>query len=180
MIVQILEQPIQNVEGDAVILHLVENARPPKGATGTVDWYLNGFISRLIRDGHVRKYRDEMILIATQRRIRVPRLFLLGVGESGRFDPGRLASQWYKASQTICHMKLYQLVTAIPILKDQPVGLVVENFMLGLLEGIKDFHENTRHFRLLIANFDELETKSNKDQAREKIKSFKQVELLGF
>jgi len=182
MIVQIVDQPINLINCQVAVLYLYSDMRPPKGATGTVDWYMNGFISKLIWEGKITGRPQELVMIATQGRIITPRVILLGMGPKKNFKLKNIYPIWKKASLSICHTKLCQLVTTIPFAREWSweVGQGVEEMMRGLLAGIRQAKQNIRDFRLYLTDFDELGTKANKDSARQALRSFAELELLGF
>jgi hypothetical protein len=182
MIIHILEQPITQVDCQAAVLYLYSDMRPPKGATGTVDWYMNGFISKLIKQGKISGQPQEVVMLATQGRILSPKALLLGMGRSVDMQLDRILPVWKQGALTLCHTGICQLATSIPFAENWgwDVGATVKGMIEGLIQGVEEAGKNVREFRLYLTNFDELRTKQNKDRARLCLKSIKQVSLIGY
>ncbi len=182
MIIQILEQPIIRVNCDAVFLYLYSDVRPPKGATGTVDWYMCGFISRLIKAGKISGQFQDVVMLATQNRIAARKALLLGMGPTVDMQADKVFSVWKQAALTMCDVDIFQLVTTVPFNEkwNWDVGDAVSGMLQGLIQGIEAAGKNIREFRLYITNFNDLKTKKNKEQVRKSLKSVKQVSLIGF
>jgi hypothetical protein len=67
-------------EADALAL-FVGPERPLQGLAGLADWRLAGAISRALRAGHYRGGPGEQLLVPSQGRLRLPRVFCFGVAE---------------------------------------------------------------------------------------------------
>ncbi len=182
MIIQILDQPIFKVDCDVVALHLFSDMRPPKGATGTVDWYLNGFISKLIKQGKIKAGLQDMIMMATQNRIGAPKVLLLGMGSRMDLQVDKIFSVWKQAAEAMCSTGVHHVATSIPFDEDWDweVRDTTNRMLKGLIEGIKESGKNIREFKLYLTNFNDLKTKENKEQAHLCLKSIKQVNLIGY
>ncbi len=182
MIIQILEQPIIWVNCDAALLYLYSDVHPPKGATGTVDWYMCGFISRLIKEGKISGQFQDVVMLATQNRIAACKALLLGMGSTVEMQADKVFSVWKQAALTMCDVDILQLVTTVPFHESWKwdVGDTVSGMLEGLIQGIEEAGKNVREFKLYITNFNDLKTKKNKDQVRKSLKSIKQVSLIGF
>jgi hypothetical protein len=67
-------------EGDALALFLGPE-RPLQGLAGIADWRLAGAISRALFQGHYRGAPGEQLLVPSQGRLRLPRVFCFGVAD---------------------------------------------------------------------------------------------------
>lgn len=75
------------LETDVVVLLFFSDERPLKGASGLIDWRLNGGISRLIETRRITGDKGETTLIAPQGRIRGEKIMLIGLGSSSQIKP---------------------------------------------------------------------------------------------
>jgi hypothetical protein len=182
MIINILEQPITQVDSQAAVLYLYSDMRPPKGAAGMADWYMNGFISKLMKQGKISGRLNEVALLATQGRIAAPKALILGMGATVEMRVDMISAVWKQALLTMCNTDIYQFVTSIPFVKEWNwgAGETVKNMMQGVMLGIKEAGRNIREFSLSITNFADLTTKENKDQVCRCLKSIEHVSLLGY
>lgn len=182
MIIRILDQPIFQVNCDVMVLYLFSDMRPPQGATGMVDWYLNGFISKLIKQGKITGEFQDIIMVATQNRIAAPKALLIGMGARRDLQVDKIFSAWKQAAQTICSTDVCQVATSIPFDEDWSweVGKTTKRMLEGLIQGIEEAGKNVGEFKLHLTNFGDLKTKKNKDQVRICLKSMKQVSLIGY
>ncbi len=182
MIIQILDQPITQINCDALVLYLYSVSRPPKETAGTVDWYMNGFISRLIKAGKITCAHSEIVMVATQGRMIAPRALLLGFGNPPEVKLNDIMLLWKQAALNLCFTDNYHIAASIPYVKEWKWSTydTVDMMMQGLLSGIADAGKNIRDFKLHLTNFAGLKTKENKDQARLSLKSIKEVSLIGY
>ena len=70
----------------AIVVNLFEGVERPGGATGAVDDALDGVISSLIGEGEIKGTQGEITLIHTFGKIPSPRVIVLGLGASNKFD----------------------------------------------------------------------------------------------
>lgn len=84
--VRVLEGLINAVEADVVIVNLFEGVSSPGGATGAVNKALDGAISRMFSDGELSGKAGEAVLIHTNGKIPAPRVIVVGLGNSDKFD----------------------------------------------------------------------------------------------
>ena len=70
----------------AIVVNLFEGVERPGGATGAVDDALDGVISSLIGEGDIKGTQGEITLIHTFGKIPSPRVIVLGLGASNKFD----------------------------------------------------------------------------------------------
>ncbi|OPL13340.1 MAG: hypothetical protein AVO39_03465 [delta proteobacterium MLS_D] len=79
MKINLTPTPVQELWQEGLALGLFSDERPPRGYTGTVDWRLNGMISRSMVSGHITGEEGETVLLAPDRRA-FPSLKVLIVG----------------------------------------------------------------------------------------------------
>lgn len=71
---------LDGAEGDALALFLGPE-RPLQGLAGLADWRLAGALSRVLRQGHFEGRSGEQLLLPSQGRLGLPRVFCFGVAE---------------------------------------------------------------------------------------------------
>jgi hypothetical protein len=73
---------LDSLEGvDALCLFVGEDDRPLPGSAGYVDWRLCGALSRVLQSGFFVGAREDSLLLPTDGRLRVPRIFVMGLGQ---------------------------------------------------------------------------------------------------
>lgn len=73
-------------EDDALVLTFFADERPLRGAAGLADWRLCGRLSRLLKANRIEGGEGEALMLPPGRRLAFPRVVLLGLGASARFD----------------------------------------------------------------------------------------------
>ena len=76
---------LERAAADLAVATFFETDRPLRGEAGRADWRLCGLLSRLVASSHLRGRAGEAALVYTGRRLRAPRLVLLGLGASAGF-----------------------------------------------------------------------------------------------
>jgi hypothetical protein len=182
MIINIVHQPITQIDCQAAVFYIYSDIRPPKGPSGTVDWYMNGFISKLIKQGKITGRLNEIALLATQGRIMAQKALLLGLGHSKDVQLDMIYNVWKQGMSALCATDIYLFATSIPFISDWGWGAgdTVKRMMQGITRGIESAGRNIREFKLSLTNFSDLMTKENKDQACNSLKSMKKISLLGY
>lgn len=83
MRIEVCEATLESLdaaEADTLAL-FVGPERPLQGLAGLADWRLAGALSRALRAGHYRGRSGEQLLVPSQGRLRIPRVFCFGVEE---------------------------------------------------------------------------------------------------
>lgn len=106
--------PADKVDAEIIALPFFEDERPLRGASGLVDWRMNGALSRLILQGAVSGLEGESLLMSTDGRISAPRLLLFGLGDSKSFDGKRFQTLLSQFVKTVARLKFTRLAIAIP------------------------------------------------------------------
>src|SRR5690349_17921778 len=76
---------------EALVLPVLSDERPLRGALGLVDWRLCGLISKLVVAGSVRTDALEATLLPGRPKLTVDKVFLFGAGTTADLDPKRQA-----------------------------------------------------------------------------------------
>lgn len=105
---------VVRVEAEVLVAPLWEGERPPRGFAGRADWYLAGYLSRLVIDGRLRGRAGEATLVATQGRFLAPRLLLLGLGRRSGFEADGAAGLLRRAAAAVEGMQLGSVALEAP------------------------------------------------------------------
>jgi hypothetical protein len=71
-------------------LGIFSDEKPPRGICGFIDWRLNGFISREIKQGRISGEFQEKVVIPFPGRIHTEILLLCGLGKLSEFNYDRI------------------------------------------------------------------------------------------
>src|SRR3990172_3459157 len=98
---------------EAVVVNLFEGVQRPGGETAAVDKALGGAVSALLAAGDITGKFKECFLLPTLGKIPAPRVFILGLGERGRFTLDRIREVSAKAALQARKLKLDSLSTIV-------------------------------------------------------------------
>lgn len=79
-------RPLDRIKTDIAIVPIFEDVRPLRGAAGLVDWRMNGYLSRLIRENRFKGEFEELLLMPAGKRLQARQLILFGVGPQEGFS----------------------------------------------------------------------------------------------
>lgn len=86
MDIQLQQTNITEVAADLIVVNLFQGVTAPGGATGAVDRALGGAISDVIARGDFTGKSGETLVLYTRGAIPAPRVLVVGLGESAKFD----------------------------------------------------------------------------------------------
>ncbi|MFY0521682.1 M17 family peptidase N-terminal domain-containing protein [Archangium gephyra] len=108
-------QGLDSLEGvDALCLFVGEDDRPLPGSAGYVDWRLCGALSRVLQSGFFVGARDDSLLLPTDGRFPVPRIFVIGLGRRKGLDASSLGEALANAGQVLARAKVEAVALEIP------------------------------------------------------------------
>ena len=108
-------QGLDSLEGvDALCLFVGEDDRPLSGSAGYVDWRLCGALSRVLQSGFFVGARDDSLLLPTDGRFPVPRIFVIGLGRGKGLDASSLGEALANAGQVLARAKVEAVALEIP------------------------------------------------------------------
>ncbi|MCX8117942.1 MAG: leucyl aminopeptidase [Desulfobacterota bacterium] len=145
---------------ELLLLFSFEAPEALEGPVHEIDREWNGFISDLIGQGEFKGELYQCRLIHTQKALPAKRILLTGLGKKEEFDLERWRGAVSKAGQFIRELGIKQFAHELTRLKDLSEEDLSENFVIGLVLGLYQYHE--------------LKTKD-----REKIKTIDEAILLG-
>lgn len=86
MDIQLKQANITEVTADLIVVNLFQGVTHPGGATGAADRALGGAISDVIAGGDFTGKSGEALVLYTRGAIPAPRVLVVGLGESAKFD----------------------------------------------------------------------------------------------
>lgn len=114
MKINALFHDVTRVEADILVAPLWSDLRPPRGLAGRADWYLCGFLSRLILEDRLRGEPGETTLVAVQGRFHAPRLLLVGLGPRSALPARDYAAHLRHIAQVVRDLKLASVAIEMP------------------------------------------------------------------
>ena len=108
-------QGLDSLEGvDALCLFVGEDDRPLPGSAGFVDWRLCGALSRVLQSGFFVGARGDSLLLPSDGRFPVPRIFVIGLGRRKGLDASSLGEALTNAGQVLARAKVEGVALEIP------------------------------------------------------------------
>lgn len=96
-------QPLDKIDTGIAIVPVFEDIRPLRGASGLLDWRMNGYLSQLIIEKRFAGEFEEVLLMPTRGRIKAKQLILFGVGPKEDFSEYLLPSVYRRVLNTIAN-----------------------------------------------------------------------------
>ena len=118
-------------------LGIFADEKPPRGICGFIDWRLNGFISRAIKEKRIQGELEEKIIIPFPARIGSEMLLLIGLGKVAELDYDKIYNTAYNIAQTVDKIGLDSF--AFDLHGDGRSRLVTSNIMEAMITGFFDF-----------------------------------------
>jgi len=83
---KVLSGKVTRLHGEIFVIGCFEDVRPLKGAAGEIDWLFAGLLSHLFVQKKMTGAKGESALLATQGKIPIQKVFLIGLGARERYD----------------------------------------------------------------------------------------------
>jgi hypothetical protein len=99
---------------DALCLFVAEDDRPLPGTAGYVDWRLSGALSRVLKQGFFTGVKNDWLLLPSDGRIPIPRIFAVGMGARKDLDAGALGAALANAAQVLDKAKVESVALELP------------------------------------------------------------------
>ncbi len=109
---------IENVdlqECDLLVIGFFQDERPLRGASGVIDWRLNGRLSHFLKEGKVTGAWEEMTLIPSEGRIVAPFILLLGLGKRETYGTLRLRDLLARLFGTLRNLQTSKVGLSFPV-----------------------------------------------------------------
>ena len=101
-------------EVDALCLFVGEDDRPLPGSAGYVDWRLCGALSRVLQSGFFVGAREDSLLLPTDGRFSVPRVFVMGLGQRRALEAGALGEALAAAGRVLTRARVEAVALELP------------------------------------------------------------------
>ena len=111
---KILSEPIDKMPSDTLVLSVFKDEKPLKGANGLVDWRLCGAISKLVMNKTVTGEFLESTLIVSNDRPRVPKIFIIGLGNSKEFNEEKLKEVSESLADSLKKINIKKVSLTVP------------------------------------------------------------------
>jgi len=123
-------------ECDVLVTGFFKDERPLRGATGWIDWRLNGMLSQFLIEKKLTGDWKETTLIPSQGRIAPRMILLLGLGEMNKYSYLRLRELSLHLLETLKKLDILRVCLSLPYEESYNVdcGKLAE----VLIEGIAD------------------------------------------
>ena len=96
-------------------LGIFSDEKPPRGICGFIDWRLNGFISREIKQGRISgEFLEKIIILPCPRRIGSEFLLLFGLGPLIEFNYDRVYTSAYNIAAAVDGMLMNNFAFDLP------------------------------------------------------------------
>jgi len=93
---------------------IFSDEKPPRGICGFIDWRLNGFISREMKQGRISGEFREKVIIPFPGRISSEILLLFGLGPLAEFNYDRSYASAYSIVEAVDGMRLNDFAFDLP------------------------------------------------------------------
>jgi hypothetical protein len=99
---------------DTLCLFVGEDERPLKGTSGYVDWRMCGALSRVLLDRFFTGSVGDCLLIPSEGKIAMSRIFALGIGRLNGFDLTGLTRAMGDAARVLSRAQVPTVALEIP------------------------------------------------------------------
>ncbi|RKH16264.1 peptidase M17 [Corallococcus sp. CA047B] len=99
---------------DALCLFVAEDDRPLPSTAGYVDWRLCGVLSRVLQGGFFTGVKDDWLLLPSDGKFSVPRIFVVGLGSRKRLDAAALGEALAGAAKVLSRAKVESVALEVP------------------------------------------------------------------
>jgi len=128
-------QPLEELQGDALVLFHFSDLPVPRGHLGTVDWYLCGAVSRLRATGRFGAAAGTAALFTPQGKFRVERILVLGLGPRQAMTLQTLYGASYEAARRLADLGARTIHLELPYqaFPRRNPATIRRNFLEGFL-----------------------------------------------
>ena len=99
---------------DALCLFVAEDDRPLPGTAGYVDWRLCGALSRVLQGGLFTGVKNDWLLLPSDGKLAVPRIFVVGLGPRKALDAAALGEALGNAARVLAKAKVESVALELP------------------------------------------------------------------
>ncbi len=99
---------------DALCLFVAEDDRPLPSTAGFVDWRLSGYLSRVLKQKFFTGARQDWLLLPSDGRLSITRIFVVGLGVRKDLDADTLGKALANAAQVLGKARVESVALEIP------------------------------------------------------------------
>ena len=122
---------------DALCLFIAEDDRPLPSSAGFVDWRLCGSLSRVLKAGFFTGAKDDWLLLPSDGKLAVPRIFVVGLGARQRLDAGTLNAALAEAGRVLSKARVESVALEVHAGGQVEDAARAEAFQKGFLPAFK-------------------------------------------
>jgi len=101
-------------EMDSLCVFVAEDERPLRGVAGYLDWRLCGQLSRVLQGKFFTGEPGDCLLLPSDGRVAMPRVFVMGLGPGKRLSEAALHSALEEAARTLSKAKVEAVALEVP------------------------------------------------------------------
>lgn len=105
---------VEEIQADLLVTTYFQDLGSPKGATGMIDWRLNGFLSRSIVQKRITGAKGEITLVPLNQKFSSQRMILMGLGKWRDYTISELRSMLPALQKAVTDMKPQHVCFCIP------------------------------------------------------------------
>jgi len=133
MHVDVYSDKLTKLSADLLVVTCFKDRRPLRGLAGEVDWYYGGILSRALMDKRFDGTLGEMLLLSTAGKLSIPKVILMGLGESSKYGYAQFKTVSIKLHAALKGLDLQECAVEIDTASTQKLNALklVEAFRLG-------------------------------------------------
>ncbi len=123
---------------DALCLFVAEDDRPLPTTAGYVDWRMCGALSRVLKGGLFTGVKDDWLLLPSDGKLPVPRIFVVGLGPRKALDAATLGEVLGNAARVLAKAKVESVALELPAspgVEESARSAALEKHFLPLFKG---------------------------------------------
>lgn len=124
------------LRGKTFVIGCFQDVRPLRGAAGEIDWLFGGLLSQLFVQKKMSGARGDSALLATQGKIPLEKVLLIGLGKKDRYDLKAFEEMVIGVLGRLDQMGEPESV--LELLGIEECGLPVSNAMDILVRGVEE------------------------------------------
>ena len=148
MKIEVSSKDVDKCETDVVVLLFFSDEKPLKGASGLVDWRMNGSLSELVKSEHLLGEKGESTLIAPQGRIKGKMIIMVGLGKSSHRKKKEIENA--AASFMVNLLSLNAKTVAIAIPPERFTYLKADQVATTLITGMNSSGKKSDHLTVTL------------------------------
>lgn len=113
MHVDIYSDKLTKLSADLLVVTCFKDIRPLQGLASEVDWYYGGILSRALMKKNFIGELGEMLLLSTAGKLKIPKIILIGLGESSQYGYAQFKTISMKLHATLKGLNIQECAVEI-------------------------------------------------------------------